>query len=224
MAAFRLRLLMEDVSGQHRLWKLDPRPRNLVLESEPASLQELLVGHAKMGPSEKRELAVICAYSLLLLHDTPWLSSGWDKSKLSFFFKPNHEPDFVRPFISTRFDAPERQIDSGGSGNVFHRNLHILALGILLIEIFNEKPVEYWRRPLEQATASADTDAMINWLVSLRIVEKMDPSPSTSAIEACLNLDWIPQGREVSLEDAEICNGLFTRVIQPLEAEIAMLS
>jgi hypothetical protein len=187
------------------------------------SLRDLLAGNAKMGSYEKRELAVICAYSLLLLHDTPWISAGWDKSSLSFFFKQDHEPDFARPFISTTFETTARPIGSTTAG-VFHRNSHILALGILLLEIINEKPVERWRKPAEEATVSADTEATFNLVVAQRTVDKMDDTPSTAAIQACLNLDWIPQGRPVKLEDPIVRDGLFEKVIQPLEVEISMVS
>lgn len=224
MTAFRLRLLMEDISGQHHLWQLSPKPRNVsVLESEPpVSLRNLLSGNAKMAPIEKRELAPICAYSLLLLHDTPWLSNGYGKTNLSFFYKAEHEPDFARPFISTRFELPTAR--AGTTRDIFHRSPEIFALGMLLIEIFNEKPIEKWRRRDEEAMVSQTNEAMFNLLVANRIVEKMDPSPSTRAIKACLDLFWIPQGREVQLSDPDVRNGLFNEVIQPLEAEIAMVS
>jgi hypothetical protein len=129
---------MEDINGQQSLWKLDPKPRRIrFLETEsPASLLDLLNGSAKMGPQEKRQLALICAYSLLLLHDSHWFSKGWDKSSLTFFYKLDNEPDYVRPYISTRFEIPDRkggergteifqiparEVGERGTG-VFHRN------------------------------------------------------------------------------------------------------
>ncbi|KAF2727512.1 hypothetical protein EJ04DRAFT_581990 [Polyplosphaeria fusca] len=225
MAAFRLRLLMEEIQGRHRLWKLDPKPRRLSMgvSEAPVSLQKLLSKNVKMGPKEKRELAVICAYSLLLLHGTPWLSCGWDKTNLSFFYKlTGDEPDFTRPFISTRFEQHARQISQSGL-TVFHRNSHILALGILMIEVLNEKPIECWRTGAEIESVSPETEATINWLVADRIIKKMDNSPSKTAISACLNLDWIPQGRRVELEDTDVRDGLYKHVIQPLEVEIGMV-
>lgn len=176
-----------------------------------------------MGPYEKRELAVVCAYSLLLLHGSPWMSSKWDKTKLTFFVKPNHEPDFVRPFISTRFESPAQQIGSGDSG-AFHRNSHILALGILLLEILNEKPIERWRRNEERAMVSPENEATLDWLVASRVVQKMDRSLSRAAVEACLDLDWIPMDQPAGLEEPEVRNGLFKKVIEPLEAELAMVA
>lgn len=219
-----LRLLMEDINGQQHLWRLDPKPNCIpVIETKPPeSLQELLLGSAKIGAYEKRELAIISAYSLLLLHDTPWLRSRWNKTHLSFFHKAEDEPDFTRPFISTKFQNPAQQIGSPGS-SVFHRNSLIFDLGILLIEIFNEKPIEVWRTVSEQTTVSSSTESMVNLLVADRVVRKMDMSLSRTAVEACLNLDWAPQGRAVELKDPEVRSGLFQNVILPLETEISMV-
>ena len=216
---------MEDMNGQQSLWRLDPKPRRIhFLETEPpVSLRDLLLGSAKMGPREKRELGLICAYSLLLLHDSPWLSKGWDKTNLSFFYKLDNEPDFLRPYLSTRFEVPAREVGQIGSG-VFHRNSHILALAILLVEIFNEKPIEIWRNAQERTTITASTEPNINLKVASRVVKKMDQSPYRSAIEACLDLDWLPEGRKVTLEDMEVRSGLYSNVIQPLEKELEYIS
>lgn len=74
----RVRLVMEDINGQQSLWRLDPKPKRIhFLETaSPSSLQELLSGSTKLGPREKRELALTCVYSLLLLHDSPWVGKG----------------------------------------------------------------------------------------------------------------------------------------------------
>ncbi|KAF2107784.1 hypothetical protein BDV96DRAFT_606329 [Lophiotrema nucula] len=129
LAAFRFRLLMEYVNGQHHLWKLDSTARRLpVLETAPpVSMLEVLLGNAKMYPKEKRELAVICAYSLLLLHGTAWLDSTWDKTKLSFFYKANEEPDITRPFISARFGCQREPVDGPRSMRDLS-DMHIMTL------------------------------------------------------------------------------------------------
>src|ERR1700712_382286 len=122
---FRVRLLMEDINGQQTVWKLDPKPKRIVfLETEPpASLLDLLRDGAKMWPQEKRQLALICAYSLLLFHNSHWLRKGWDKSKLSFFYKLDSDPDYARPYISTRFEVRDgagekKSIEGAPSGNL----------------------------------------------------------------------------------------------------------
>jgi hypothetical protein len=251
---------MEDINGQQTIWKLEPKPKRIrFLETEPpSSLLNLLRDGAKMWPQEKRELALICAYSLLLFHDSRWLRKGCDKTKLSFFYKLDSDPDYARPYISTRFEIPDRasgrkgiegavretvdglmgkedgeESKEKGDNNteddnkvpeVAHRNFNILALGILLIEIFNEKQIENWRTKVERETVTVKTEANINLAVANRVVRKMEKSPSTSAIEACLDLDWVPEDQDVNLEDAEIRSGLYLRVVQPLEDEISWIT
>ncbi|KAF2475270.1 uncharacterized protein BDR25DRAFT_310685 [Lindgomyces ingoldianus] len=178
---------------------LDPKP--------PASLLDLLSGSAMIGSYENCELAITSAYS--------------DKTHLSFFYKTENEPNFTRPFTSTRFELLTWEVGSDES-SVFHRNSLILYLGILLIEIFKEKPIERWRREEERAIVSPATEYVINLEVAHRVVKKMDNTPSTLAIKARLDLDWIPQGQPVKLEDPEMRNGLLKNVIVPLELEITM--
>jgi hypothetical protein len=221
----RIRVVMEDINGKQSLWRLDPKPRRIHFfeTASPASLQELLSGSTKLGPREKRELALTCAYSLLLLHDSPWLSRGWGKDELFFFYKTDTEPDFQRPFLSTRFELPAREVGQAGSG-AFHPNSNILALSILLIEIFNEKPIESWRTVKEKAMVTPKTSANTDLNVACRVAKKMDDFPHRSAIEACLDVDWLLEGRRVVLEDADTRAGLFARVIDPIEREIEMLT
>ena len=216
---------MEDANDQQSLWQLNPIPRQIrFLEAEPpVSLQDLLF-RAKMGPVEKRELALICTYSLLLFHGSPWLSHGWGKSALSFFYKLDGDPDYRRPFLSTRFEDPVRELGGHAGSEVFHRNSNILALGILLIEIFNEKPIESWRNPAESATVTPSTEANTNFMVATRVVRKMESSPSRSAIEACLMIDWVSAGRKVRLKDLDTRVGFYDNVIEPIQEEMEWIS
>ena len=146
---------------------LDGRRIHFLETKSPVSLRDLLLGSAKMEPREKRELGLICAYSPLLFHDSPWLSKGWDKT-MSFFYKLDNEPDFLRPYLSTRFEVPAREVGQIGS-RVFHRNSHIL---VLLVEIFNEKPIEAWRNARERTTITASTEPNINLKVASRVVKR----------------------------------------------------
>lgn len=214
-------LVLEDTSGQQCMkhHKTTLRKFQFLEASDPISLAELLDGSTKLDPSEKRRLALVFAQSLLLYHDSDWISNGWTKEDICFFFKSEDEPEVSRPFLSARFNnAPT-------TGNPFrrtnhHRNPSILALGILLIEIFNEKPIERWRTTKERKNPNAAT----MWMVADRVVKKMDHSPFREAIEACLDMNWVPAGRVAGLEDRETRAGLLENVIMPLKQEISWLS
>lgn len=187
--------------------------------SDPISLGELLESSTKLDPSEKRRLALIFAESLLLYHDSHWLLDGWRKKDIHFFFRAEDEPDIDHPFLSAQFS---NTTDAGdATKNITnHGNVNILALGVLLIEIFNERPIEKWRTNKEKYSLSRTT----LWMVADRVVKRMDHSPSRKAIEACLDLNWVPLGSSARLENPEIQKGLFQNVITPIKQELAWLS
>ena len=213
-----LGLLVEDTNGQQTVWQLQPGVRKLrYLEpSEPMTLTEVLTGGIKLGPKEKRHLALVLAYSLLLYHDSAWLLDGWAKGDIKFFLQSEDQPDLEHPFLSVRPHQAllkERSLPS-------HRNPDILALGIILAEISEERPIEAWRNKKEQSEVNSNTDL----LVAERIVKKMDNSPYKTAIEACLDITWLPTAKAVDLLDDEVRNGLMQHVIAPLEEELRWVS
>ncbi|EKG21480.1 hypothetical protein MPH_01201 [Macrophomina phaseolina MS6] len=221
LTSYSLSLVLEDISGQKRMKQLDAKLRKLQFQEgcEPVTLEELLGGPTKLDPSEKRKLALIFAESLLLYHDSKWISNGWAKDDICFFFRSEDEPDINHPFLSAQFERcpvtpdPFRNLSH-------HRNPNLLALGILLIEIFNERPIEKWRTKKELDNPNAATV----WMVADRVVKKMDRSPFRNAIEACLDLNWIPTGRAANLEEQDIRKGMLEYVIAPLKQEIRWLS
>ncbi|KAH7043809.1 hypothetical protein B0J12DRAFT_578316 [Macrophomina phaseolina] len=221
LTSYSLSLVLEDISGQKRMKQLDAKLRKLQFQEgcEPVTLEELLGGPTKLDPSEKRKLALIFAESLLLYHDSKWMSNGWAKDDICFFFRSEDEPDINHPFLSAQFERcpvtpdPFRNLSH-------HRNPNLLALGILLIEIFNERPIEKWRTKKELDNPNAATV----WMVADRVVKKMDRSPFRNAIEACLDLNWIPTGRAANLEEQDIRKGMLEYVIAPLKQEIRWLS
>lgn len=219
---FCLRLFVEDLQGQPSMWQLNPLQRklNFLGTEDPVTLNELLVGYAKIRSKEKRKLALVFAYSLLLYHNSDRLSKGWIKEDISFFFKAEDEPDLDHPFLTARFNQARAPRAAESGNGLWHRNPYIFTLGVLLIEIFNEKPIEAWRKPKERASPTVNTDLF----VARRIVQGMDQCPFRDAIHACLEMDWVPEMRSAELDDMEIQLGLLKNVIAPLEQEIRYLS
>ncbi|KAK2761348.1 hypothetical protein FQN54_001870 [Arachnomyces sp. PD_36] len=220
LGGYRVRILMEHMKGQQSLWKLEPKPRRLLfLESEaPVPLNGLLDNYFIMSRAEKCDLGLIVTYSLLLFHDSPWNAMPWDKNKLSFFYKSIDEPDYRKPFLTTRFEKGNNEVGQRGA-NVFHRNYNILMLGILLIEIFMQAKIERFRTEQERKEARSETEANIDLKVADRVVKKMDDAPHRAAIRSCLELDWFPEGQKVLLEDQDVRKGLYENVIEPLKRE-----
>ncbi|WXC58470.1 hypothetical protein SNK03_004369 [Fusarium graminearum] len=218
---FSIAFILEASQGHDLMKRLQCKPRRLHFFelSPPISLGELLEGPTKLDPIEKRRLALIFAESLLLYHGSDWLQPGWVKDDIYFFFKTEDEPDLKTPFLSARLNVPgSGQFLSGSMA--YHANPSILALGVLLIEIFNERAIEKWKTAKERSHSNTATLQ----IVADRIVNKMDSSGSTKAIQACLSLDWIPVGRSAGLDDAETRTGFLKNVIWPIKQELQCLS
>lgn len=167
---------------------------------------------------EKRELALVFSYSLLVFHDSGWLDRGWLKENIYFFRKSEDEPDLEFPFLSANFSSILTTA-SQPTGVLFHRNPNILTLGVILIEIFNEKHIEGWRTARDRRCPGPNTDT----IVADSIVKKMGQGPTKQAIETCLRMDWVDQNHSAELNDPDVRDGLLRYVIAPLEQEIAWL-
>lgn len=216
----RVRLLVEDLNGDQKMWQLRSQPRQLrIIDTKPpTSLQGLLAAKIRLSLKDKRRLALILSHSLLQYHDSAWLCSEWGKSHISFFYSSEDKPDLQRPYLSTRFDNPWSEICEADM-NRFHRNPSVLALGILLIEIDLEKPIEKCRTTTENPNLNTD------WITAHDMVKFMDQcsEPYKEAIRACLDIPWIPAGQHVSLKNSKTRDGLYTNVIHPLESEFDYL-
>jgi hypothetical protein len=219
-----VQLLVEDLDIRQQLWQLNSRPRQLkYLDSKPeVSFQTLLLSCNRPSLETQRKLALTFAYSLFQLHESPWLSSQWDKSHICFFHSVEG-PDLHRPFLSTSFEQftlnPEPP-----DVNRFHRNLGILKLAILLLEIHKWKSIEEFRTPADLINGMPNANTDLG--VAQRLLDGLDDcSPMyRGAIQACIDVPWVPAGQRVSLEDAETWNGVFRDVIDPLETEFAHAS
>lgn len=212
--------------------KLLPEPRHIRFDEreKPASLEQMFNGPSKMYKKQKLQLSLTLAYSLLHYHNSRWLSRGWKKSRISFFFESKYKPDYARPYLSFRFNVDD--VDSESEENMLQfRNESILSLGIILLEIHEEKPIETWRNQeqmdrlhelwrsrRERATLCVLTD----WEVAERVVERIDYNGTRAAVKACLQ--WVREAPgHITLETNEARAELYERIITPLERDLASL-
>lgn len=217
-----LQLLVEDFESRQLLWRLSPRHSQLTyLHTKPAeSFDTLLRTHKRPSLPLRRRLAVMLAYSLVQLHESPWLSNQWDKDKIYFFYTPEGL-DFQRPYLKVSFD----HLPSSGEEpdlDRFHPNLGILKLGTLLIEVHIWKTIESFRIESDlrdgQPTPNTDQD------VAIRILNSLDDCFPTyqEAIRACLDVPWVSagSGSRVSLDDQDTWSGVCGGVITNLQSEL----
>lgn len=151
--------------GYHQIRRADPRrglrafPENMAAQGPrgaapvsrtsgavPAvSFATLLRSRAMPSLTERRRLALTFAYSLMQLHESPWLSGKWENKRMHFFHTASGGFDLERSFLCASFDQFAQEPQPGDL-DPFHRNAGILRLGILLIDSQVEVPRQFPRR------------------------------------------------------------------------------
>lgn len=218
-----LQLLVEDFESRQLNWRLSSRRSQLTyLRTEPeVSFDVLLRTHKTPSLSVRRRLAVMLAYSLFQLHESPWLSNQWDKDKIYFFYTSPNVLDFKRPYLKVSFD----HLPSSGERpdlNRFHPNLGILKLGILLIEVHKWKTIESFR--METDLIDGEPTPNTDDGVAARILDSLDDCCQMyqAAVRACLTIPWVSAGSRVSLDDQDTWSGVYGDVITNLESEMKL--
>lgn len=215
-----LHFLVENAEKDPTVWQLRPQPKRYhFLETVPAvSLQSLLTEKAHLPLIVKRRLALTLAKSLLQFHEELWRSREWSKEQINFLHESADHLDYQRPYVTTRFDKSTS--DSKIPDLSFHhRNISILALGILLIEIHTGNSIECYRSPQDEFNINTD------WMVADQVVKSLDDCSLgyRGAIQACLDTPWVAAGQKVDLEDPIVLNGVYKDIVQPLEDELQYL-
>lgn len=216
-----MQLLVEDSELSQRIWRLSMREAQLQYpDASPTISFETLLRHPMPSLIERRRLALTFAYSLMQLHESPWLSGQWEKRRVHFFGMASGAPDLTRPFLSASFDQFPRGPEPVDLRR-FHRNSGILRLGILLIEVHDWKPLENFRDASDlidgQPTPNTDMEVARRVLTTLK---GYCFETYTSAIEACLSVPWVSSVSRVSLDDPETWSGMYRDIAQPLEKEV----
>ncbi|CAH0058638.1 unnamed protein product [Clonostachys solani] len=105
MASKRLEFKVEN----GRLLKLRSEKSKFRIDKRkaPMSLQQFIRGSPRsLTEKTKRILAVLLSYTVLHLHDTPWLQPSWDSSNI-FFFQTLSSNIPLRPFIQTQLTVQD---------------------------------------------------------------------------------------------------------------------
>lgn len=222
---YGMQLLVEDSELSQRMWRLNVREAQIQYpEAAPAvSFEALLRSRSMPSLAERRRLALTFAYSLMQLHESPWLSDQWEGKRVHFFYTATGGLDLGRPFLSATFDQFPRGPEPADLDR-FHRNLGILRLGILLIEIHKWKSLDSFRREddLKDGQPTPNTDMEVARRV-LKTLEYDCFATYTTPIEACLSLPWVSSVSKVSLDDPKTWHGVYRSIIKPLETEVHML-
>ncbi|KAB8360776.1 hypothetical protein FH972_024510 [Carpinus fangiana] len=220
---FCFNMLVEDVQGTPRSWKLRARKKRLCLahEKPSLSLEDLLNASSALPLTFKRGLALTVAWSLLGLKEDTWLQEGWNKRSISFFHASDQKLDYERPFLSTCFETQPTTLP--GTMLSCHSNPRILELGILLIEIHTGRTIESYRT--EGDLSDGQANAFTDYVVADRVARSLNDCSLDyrEAVEACLDTPWVPKDQDADLSDPRVREGIYTDVIKKLENEYEYL-
>lgn len=181
---------------------------------------------------ERLSVAVTLAYSLLQLHSTPWLGTGWSKHDISFLRvkAPASAKQAAiladRPYIKRKFagmNRPRSPLPSPGlsDGGLSARRLcekALLNFGVLLLELLFRQPIE----SLPQKDDYLDPHGMENegTIISmamdwLEAVEEECGSSYHDAVYRCVKGGW--PSCKVDFADERLRNDFYAEVVAPLE-------
>jgi hypothetical protein len=223
----------------NQLWQVRGNPLDHQLHERPSvSLKMLLESSDKwLNFMDKKILAVHLAHSLLQLSEGPWIRKEMRKENIWFIQRASDGlPDIWRPHLLTKFEPFNREEDP----QEWHR-IHpfpgIVSLGILLLEIELETPIE---KSLRRRDYLVDGQENINTnhSTALKLLEDYRREFCDNfrdVVKICLNhaFPWpepcadmttnLQQSvSEIQAEDEELSfqNAVFKNIVMPLEKEL----
>lgn len=209
-------MLLED----QKLWHIKPQAKRLEPQCN-VSLESLLRSSTKWRLKDKRLLAVTLANTVLQFSEGPWLNKKWDKNHISFFETAQNLIDFERPYLTTRFqqDTPDNGKEESAFQSI-HPNPSLLALGILLLEIDQGKPMKI--SPLDLTNGKV-RNANTELTAAMRFFnESVDDlyDDYRKAIRACLEPTFLHLNQMGSLNTEDVRQSVYECIVAPLEAEL----
>jgi hypothetical protein len=192
-------------------------PLRSILHGKDTNLPVLLHG-------DKLRVAVTLASSVLQLHDTRWLERTWSKNDV-FFIQRNNIDAYKKTFILRSLWLNETQETEYKDHNntPLIRNTTLFSLGILLIELCLNKPLEQLRTSEDTRWTLGAPTALTDILVVDRILKsgqwfKQASLRYHSATKRCIYCDF---GQEkATLDDDGFRQAVYDLVVVPLEEDL----
>jgi hypothetical protein len=176
---------------------------------------------------DRHQLAVNLASSLLQLHSTPWLDMFWSKKDISFLLTDPQTIaiDSAQPYVSQTFLSQANTSDQHMTKTrtkEFHANPSILALGILLLELYFGETLET-AREVENSVFDYETNGTMLLCEALGWVDSVTDDISFKYLQAAQHcIKCFFETRSKSLMDEEFRQAVCEKVLVPLQEELAL--
>uniref|UniRef100_A0A8H7K8C9 Peptidase S8/S53 domain-containing protein n=1 Tax=Bionectria ochroleuca TaxID=29856 RepID=A0A8H7K8C9_BIOOC len=249
MASKRLELKVEN----GRLFKLRSEKSKFRIDKRkaPISLQEFIRESPRsLTEKTKRILAVLLSYTVLHLHDTPWLQPSWNSSNILFFQTLSANIP-LRPFIQTQLtvqdlndqgqDEQKPQSNSGGveflgrdpdgidPDDIFtdpddneHPFPTLVTLAIVLMELYLAAPFDILAKKCGLCFPEHVDRGSLD--VASVITEYKREIPQNSqfhhVLEKCLDSRIWKDDNGRKLDDQALSVRIYGEVVRPLEDEL----
>lgn len=235
------------VTNGKLFWVRSERSNRLVdLTKSPVSLGEFLRGGPRAFTDKtKRILVVLLSYTVLHLHDTPWLQSTWSSSDILFFRTKDSEIP-LRPFLQTRLSEVEEgslqldeQAQQAGQSNgdefddfdpddidpdelMQHPCPTIVTLAIVLMEVYFVTPFDDLAQKLNVEVAG-DASCFMRYLAASMVFEACRneiPDLVLYAIDKCLSpATWEDEDGNRLVSQA-LRSKMYEEIVRPLENDL----
>ena len=217
----------EDVYTEHQKPNVAPSLDSHQLLSLTEVMSKLQIyDHKKWLHREKSILAVTLAYSMLQLHESPWLQTHWNSNNISFVDETdscnciNERFKLRRPFTRSQVQALQASsatsTSSASTLKPARRNAHLHALGVVLLELYLNRSIE----PDVQATGTNDYRGFAQDLLEEHADDITMSAEYHRAISFCLSPKPNPYSGSFSFEDRGFREIFYTEVIGMLEENL----
>ncbi|OJD38858.1 uncharacterized protein BKCO1_300050 [Diplodia corticola] len=187
-------------------------------KAETVTLEDILKDGAKVRLSKKDRysLAVTVASSILQLHASPWIGDDWSKRDILFYHtaSSHRSIDVENPHVSQKLMPLPGSVKPIGFSS---KNTTLLALGIILLELYFGKPCEQ-QMPENLNMGPNKSLALLCTAHHWYETDQEDLSAAfQGAIAHCLRCFADPSG---SLQDSEFLQAAMEQIVLPLQDEL----
>ena len=205
---------------KEKLWYFGYEPATCRIQHQRGESVTNLLSSRDWGLRERSALAVVLAHVVLHCSESSWLDNNWSKDHLMFFKKESAEPEFDRPFLIIDFERESAEsVQNSPKG--LHPNPTILALGILLLEIYTRTTIESLRKV--EYLSGGQTNPNTDLTTAIKVLDERQGDPQVryrQAVRECLFWKIGDRGDDGHVDMEEQRRKIYEKVVVPLELEL----
>ncbi len=208
------------------VWMHDNQPRSTLSDMLTTTSGAIRTPNSScLSLKDRIEVAVKLACTVLQLHCSPWLDDKWTSNDIVLLqnrSKVNKETQ-LEPYVKRAFRGstskntqPTRDIGKAPKTRIGIRNETIFALGLVLLELAYNRPLQHFRQPEDlndDGTPNAFTDMTVAARLEPTVEREVGPVYAT-VVRRCLHCTFDVGNPD--LENEEFHRAVYIGVVKPL--------